>query len=979
MKVIDSAKFIVLRPPQTREDRPVIITPHIFEQLSGVEIEDLEVEAPLLYFSLKTIVGTTGAIREDFENEVEGFQETEYYKTTQNSFITWWPVIFEAIAYIKTIAPSENISDVMDELENIFGVSVNIYLEASQEKIVRTWDNLFAQYVIPTDGALRELFIQVVRFIEYLTILVDAGYSGNPHDDFVVYSRARVKVHFLLPNPDNYPEEPAPENPEIEPTQEQVAYENILAAQATKAELVKALDRQHREYRILVRNAQGDIDEGEIPDLIREYDSNLLTDDSQSDLSVEAVGYLESIGVDITKSTIDVIFSSIDRNINEQSRIAYRGIRNQEIVFINGIMINKDDLCARVAELSKCYQYEGPTLPNGKGRPLMLGMGDLKVLKTRLYKYELGEIAHIDNVLKGQYKERVFRDLRRTEESLSITEENESEKVKDSQTTERFELQKEISSVIQSDSQFSAGISTTASFGDYLTVSGGFNYSNGNSSTISDSVALQRSKEVVNRAVERVVSKVRTQRSFTRTNETEETNVNRLNNELNTSTNLAGIYRWVDKIYHNKVINYGKRLMMEFMIPEPAAFYIYQKLRRMGEERKLVKPVDPVIGIPGQLLPIRTFEDIDESNYGIWSALYDVPDIQSPPVEYVTVCAAIDYTKAQSGEENTQSNTQIQIPSGYWCVDAVCRAEIGWESGAHVIMRIGKEGMWKTSNAGGFFSTSMNFETDLIPVSVISKDTSYIINIEAICKVRPETIRDWKIKTYASIIKRYKELMEEYEEALSQYITPDFGVIQGQNPLKNRETEGEELKKHAISLITRQRYTAFDAMVGSSPSDTYTRYPEFRFDEAEAEGRYIQFFEQAFNWNNMMYKFYPYFWGRKFKWVELKSFKDVDPIFEKFLQSGAARVVVPVSEGYEKAALHYLATGEIWQGGDVPTPDDPLYQDIIDDLDGNIIQDQSEAWLTRIPTSLVYLQSDGTLPDLSSDQYFTDNPPVEEL
>ncbi|MBL0128280.1 MAG: hypothetical protein IPP83_12705 [Flavobacteriales bacterium] len=40
-----------------------------------------------------------------------------------------------------------------------------------------------------------------------------------------------------------------------------------------------------------------------------------------------------------------------------------------------------------------------------------------------------------------------------------------------------------------------------------------------------------------------------------------------------------------------------------------------------------------------------------------------------------------------------------------------------------------------------------------------------------------------------------------------------------------------------------------------------------------------------------------------------------------------ARVLVPVRKHYVKAVLHYLNTGgEIWNGEDVPAPDDPLYE-----------------------------------------------------
>jgi hypothetical protein len=91
-------------------------------------------------------------------------------------------------------------------------------------------------------------------------------------------------------------------------------------------------------------------------------------------------------------------------------------------------------------------------------------------------------------------------------------------------------------------------------------------------------------------------------------------------------------------------------------------------------------------------------------------------------------------------------------------------------------------------------------------------------------------------------------------------------------------------------------------------------YPEIDFAEAKAEGAYIQVFEQSFEWNNMVYLFYPYFWGKKSEWVTIAQLTDNDPLFGQFLRAGAARVQVPVRVGFEEAILTYLSTGELWAG-----------------------------------------------------------------
>jgi hypothetical protein len=61
------------------------------------------------------------------------------------------------------------------------------------------------------------------------------------------------------------------------------------------------------------------------------------------------------------------------------------------------------------------------------------------------------------------------------------------------------------------------------------------------------------------------------QRRFVRTmEEVVEVNKHIFENQAQNADNISGIYRWVDKIYELQIINYGKRLMLEFIVPEPA-------------------------------------------------------------------------------------------------------------------------------------------------------------------------------------------------------------------------------------------------------------------------------------------------------------------------------------------------------------------------------------------------------------------------
>jgi hypothetical protein len=255
-----------------------------------------------------------------------------------------------------------------------------------------------------------------------------------------------------------------------------------------------------------------------------------------------------------------------------------------------------------------------------------------------------------------------------------------------------------------------------------------------------------------------------------------------------------------------------------------------------------------------------------------------------------------------------------------------------------------------------------------LPVSLlVSHSLGATATVEVLCELSESGLSKWQFQTYTAIIDAYNKLRSEYDEQLRATEVRQGIAIQGRNPGINREIERTELKKSAISILTAQSYDLFGSiMPGADP----LKYPEIDFPEAKDEGSYLQFFEQAFEWHLMTYVFYPYFWARKDRWPILQQIQDTDPLYEKFLKAGAARVLVSVRPGYECAVTHFLETGCVWGGHGTPDLTSPQYVDIVTEIK----EQQGEAlasspvvdhWEVRVPTSLVYLQKDGKLPDWS--------------
>jgi len=140
---------------------------------------------------------------------------------------------------------------------------------------------------------------------------------------------------------------------------------------------------------------------------------------------------------------------------------------------------------------------------------------------------------------------------------------------------------------------------------------------------------------------------------------------------------------------------------------------------------------------------------------------------------------------------------------------------------------------------------------------------------------------------------------------------------------------------------------------------------------------FVKFMEQAFEWDIMSYYFYPYYWGAKEDWKQLYKFDSNDALFRSFMQAGMARVIVTVRPGFEKAVMHYMATGSIWNDGETPVIGDELYLSIVDELREQEYKIKG-SWETTLPTNLIALQKSGValdaegLPVLDDDGNYKD-------
>lgn len=645
-----------------------------------------------------------------------------------------------------------------------------------------------------------------------------------------------------------------------------------------------------------------------------------------------------------------------------------------------------------------------------------IGIGDLLVVKQFLCKYEAGEIAHVENVLKGESKERSHRRLDRTEDIFSTQTEKSEETERDLQTTDRYELKVETESTIQNDLNAELAALVSGSYGTVqYSVNAGISYSLSTSDSRRSSNNF--AKDIVDRSLTRVQKRTREERTTKKTNEIEEINKHGLNN-TNGSGHITGIYRWLDKHYKAQVYNYGKRLMFEFIIPEPAAFIEAAFERNKKKENRPDKPQKPAF--PALVIPQITNATVDT-----YAALYHIADLEPEPPDTITVRSQpVQMTNAG---DSTREFT-LDIPPGY----AVSSANVAGSRQRHVnvdyglFVAIGGENI-KLDDALVYAVFDVNYNAigalrEKLSIAILSYGIhSYAFNVVVTANLTSERKREWQLKTYTKIMDAYQKLLAEYNSALSEYQDKLDGydvsqgiVIQGRNPRINQDIIKTELKKHCITMIAKQFDTVkgddieFNAMKSRqeqvqeettvvtetkkvtqtipTPGTTVTvtettisestttspvsiDIPAIDIPEAREEGNIIQFLEQAFEWPQISYLLYPYFWGHiPDKWFEAQTFYDEqDPLYAKFLQAGSARVLVAVRPAYEIAVMHYLCTQKPWTGGPAPGIHHPLYIPIHEELrnqqdDLNGAEPYGDPWEVVVPTSVVYLQASSDLP-----------------
>ncbi|MFC6085999.1 hypothetical protein [Sphaerisporangium aureirubrum] len=744
------------------------------------------------------------------------------------------------------------------------------------------------------------------------------------------------------------------------------------------------------------------------PEAFDEYLAKLLTMllDREIDLDRFTPGEDADAAWD---ALVDVLCAAL--LVTSAGRTAQRATR---LLAVGGLVAVRLERCGAFESAEEVYEllrHRAPLLPSPPFPGILpdrrvrlvreATVSDLYVVRSEWRCYEAGEIAEITNVLAGEKLE--YRRLSIDEHELTelrseerATVDEQSDELRE-QTELSEETQRQVQLAVQADGQ----VTTSGQYGPTqvdTTVGASADFS------VSDAVrrATRLARESVHKAVARVENRRRTERTERTLSRTEVTDAHTLDNPG--PGHVRGVYRWVDRVDRYQVFRYPDRLQLEFQFPEPG-----NALRRL-----LAAPDQATLDDPGDFTV--TVEEITRDSWARLAGEHQVLGVVAPQEETVTVSVTLhgDSSTLTKGEGTwslapASVNEEIALPPGYQAEHVELELQANPQLGKFVreYTDAGKDGVetidrfhaiavtaslaglteWdfhgngidNTIQADGTQRKQATYAwklptgkqqlprpvRDRLPVTVVAAGAESVTASALVtCRLTEESYQNWRQGVYDLLLAAHQQAVQEYREEQARLALRGAAALRERSPSRHRQMIQEELRRLVIAWLTGESPFKGRPAVRTAGDG----HPDEHTDVAASldAATEIQFLEQAFEWQNLVYVCYPYYWARPAEWDELRVLDAGDPALAQFLRAGSVRVVVPARPSLQEAVEHWLTFRQPWSGGAPPMPDDKAYlslaQEIRDQLAPPADGEPGESWEVRLPTAFRWLDETAELP-----------------
>lgn len=660
--------------------------------------------------------------------------------------------------------------------------------------------------------------------------------------------------------------------------------------------------------------------------------------------------------------------SAAETNLLEEYTLVLRLMNYFECIAAYGSADSKEALRAIV---SLPDEIMNPLLSEKEapGNIQALGIGALMSVQQKVLRYEVGDIAFIENVMPGERIERQRRELHQEdqiEEDLLVHHRNQD---RQNQNSVDYDLLNQLITPNGSPSwDFAYGAEgekkefTPSS----ETLTGGWSLTLNPEQNLFIE-AYRFAQNMMGKAVSGMWKETRKKRSSTIRHHVETLASQIIDNQQG-KQELRGIYRWINQVLGTRVMDQGQHLIVEFIVDEPG--------------KGLTPPSEDLApDLPsGLIFAELDFTDLSWEEYLNYAAELNLETLIPLPPQERQLQSILQW-------EPAVNNLQIEIPEDYEVTQAAVSylhdgtsldGYLGTQQfstagqncptpesvkGANLTTQEESDpailtvtsaqgspptipqppGLFPGAASGGCKAFTFKGATGALPVMIFTDAQHYYVNVGLVCQLSQERFQEWQLQAYLQIKKAFAE------RALVKKDNKGVKALQA----KQRDLIVKTLESRAIDLLEQQLFST------STP--------------AELSG-YRQLLQTAFRWKELTYQLVktpPE--AQENDLPTDSSFRlsfennSQSPDLHQFLTADQAVVQVAVRNAHELGALYTIWTrGLLWPGLKTDAPILDSLQFYANELvfDSHPHPGNNKSWEVRTPTSLLILDSETELSNL---------------
>lgn len=623
-------------------------------------------------------------------------------------------------------------------------------------------------------------------------------------------------------------------------------------------------------------------------------------------------------------------------------------------------------------------------------RELPFVFGDLFQISSKLSHYRLGGIQQIASVISGQYIEK--KEIHEETQQSEWFEEKEQLSERESSIMESTHegMQQAVAETVAKSQKFGGSVEAEATYG-VVRAAVSLSYDNDQSKSQSKTNATEFAHDVVTQSRELMRERTLSSRrqSMSVLDRTE--NVRGFDNRGGASS--AFISRYVEEVHEFSLVQHEAHLFATFFAPFPAANYLNAleagatNTKVGGDDPAKLSYIDSVTKKTVTVTPDQI--SLVETSPKFWFKLASIVGLvePTPPPVAMGEAQTFSFDKDQVDEnEYAHATATVKIPEGYRCKrvfvrswaetyhkgvveEDIYRFFVGIVAGKHDAVAKG----WGSTNWLTTGPLDMSFDEEFpsgeLPFTFYARGFRYGVFSTYFEFLPTETyLRQWKLRFFEEL-RNAKAGKGPADEILSSVLTVQVADLRS-SPTAAEAMIKDQMELVALSFVTGTDFLHFDGVDRKKKAFPY--YPAMDIDKINDLQPIYSFLHHGFDFAKMSYSFLP------------SRFGDLDQrrsafaggptgMMTLFLNAGAAEIVLPVKTGFEEQLFFFQWTGIVFDGSDVPLPDDPVVLALYDEiLEARALNQSPESitidrWPVVMPTPHILLQNGATLPDFRPD------------